>query len=111
MKKLHLLAVLFFSSFVFTKAISQNDISYKDDTVKLKGYYVPSALKAGKKKTPGVIVIHAWMGITAHEKSTADKLSKLGYNVLAADIYGENIRPANSKEASAQAGYYKKNYL
>lgn len=95
--------------FVHSKVSAQGkDISYSDDTTKLKGYY--AAANKSKGKAPGVIVVHAWMGIKDHEKETVKRLSELGYNALAADIYGENIHPSNSKEASAQAGFYKKNY-
>jgi dienelactone hydrolase len=106
-----LLTLLLLSTYTI-KTFSQGvDLEYKDDTTKLRGYYVPSAVKqTDKKKAPGIIIIHAWMGITNHEKTSAERLGKLGYNVLAADIYGENIHPANAQEAGKQAGYYKKNY-
>lgn len=103
--------MLLVAAFTAAEASAQGTaLQYSSDTTKLKGYYVASAIKDPKKKAPGVIVIHAWMGITDHEKNTADRLGKLGYNVLAADIYGENIHPADAKEAGALAGYYKKNY-
>ncbi|MFL5754311.1 MAG: dienelactone hydrolase family protein [Bacteroidia bacterium] len=110
MKKAHFLVTILISVLSLPAAFSQgNDLSYKDDTVKLKGYYVPAA-KKNKNKSPGIIIVHAWMGITDHEKSSATKLGAAGYNVLAADIFGENIRPTSVKEASATSGYYKKNY-
>jgi dienelactone hydrolase len=109
MRKLFFLtAMILFASETFAQGV---DLEYKDDTTKLRGYYVPSAVKpTDKKKTPGVVIIHAWMGLGNHEKTSAERLGKLGYNVLAADIYGENIRPKDAKEAGTQAGYYKKNY-
>lgn len=107
----NLLFTFFLINFIAFQALSQGvPLEYKDDTVKLNGYYVPSAIKKGNKKVPGIIIIHAWMGITDHEKNSADKLSTLGYNTLAADIYGENIHPKDPKEASQLSGYYKKNY-
>src|ERR1043166_4565745 len=108
MKRITLCLLLALSCKIYSQG---TDLEYKDDTTKLRGYYVPSAIiKTDKKKTPGIIIIHAWMGITAHEKASAEKLGKLGYNVLAADIYGENIHVTNQQEAGKQAGYYKKNY-
>jgi dienelactone hydrolase len=62
------------------------------------------------EKRPGIIVLPAWMGITAHEKTSADKLSQLGYHALVADIYGEKAKPGSAKEAAALSGFYKKNY-
>ncbi|MFL5764372.1 MAG: dienelactone hydrolase family protein [Bacteroidia bacterium] len=105
------LVLLFLAALNFRSFAQGTDLEYKDDTTKLRGYYVPSAIKkTDKKKAPGIVIIHAWMGITAHEKTSAEKLGKLGYNVLAADIYGENVHVTNPKEAGEQAGYYKKNY-
>lgn len=111
MKKLRSFLTVFFAGIFMSGAFSQGKpIQYKSDTARLQGYYVASAEKSGKKNAPGVIIIHAWMGITEHEKNTAERLSKLGYNALVADIYGEGIHPANAKEAGALAGFYKKNY-
>jgi len=84
------------------------DIVYHDDTTRLKGYFSAPAKNTEPKKI-SVVVIHAWMGITAHERATVDRLSALGYRAMAADIYGEDVRPVNSKEAAAAAGYYKSN--
>jgi dienelactone hydrolase len=111
MKKTITLLTILLTWMTASEAFSQGKaLQYKDDTVKLKGYYVASAVKSDKKKVPGVIVIHAWMGITDHERSTAERLGKSGYNVLVADIYGEDVHPADAKEAGKQAGYYKSNY-
>jgi dienelactone hydrolase len=82
------------------------DLAYRDDTTRLRGYYSMPLKKTDPKKI-SVIIVHAWMGITAHEKATVDRLSALGYRAMAADIYGEKVRPANAKEASAAAGFYK----
>jgi dienelactone hydrolase len=78
---------------------------YQDGTTRLAGYLAQPALTAGA--SPGVVIIHQWMGVTDHERRTADELAKLGYTALAADIYGEGVRPADAKEAGAQAGMYK----
>jgi dienelactone hydrolase len=85
------------------------DLRYTSDTAKLKGYFVPSGVKSAGK-VPGIIIIHAWMGITDHEKSSADKLAKLGYNTLAADIYGEDVHVSDPKTAGGLSGSYKKDY-
>lgn len=78
---------------------------YQDGTTRLAGYLARPDQMTGT--SPGVVVIHQWMGITDHEKRTADELAKLGYTALAADIYGEGVRPANGQEAGVQAGIYK----
>ena len=80
-------------------------LAYKDGSTPLAGYF---AKPAGAKHTvPGVVVIHQWMGLTDHERKVADDLAKLGYAALAADIYGEGVRPKTVPEAGAQAGKFK----
>lgn len=64
-------------------------------------------LEAAKKKMPGIILIHNWMGVTSETEKQAKRFQKLGYNVLAADIYGEGVRPKNPKEAGELAGKFK----
>jgi dienelactone hydrolase len=86
------------------------DLQYSQDTIKLKGYYAAPPPNNKLEKRPGIIVLPAWMGITAHEKTSADKLSQLGYHALVADIYGEKAKPGSAKEAAALSGFYKKNY-
>jgi dienelactone hydrolase len=61
------------------------------------------------KDKPGVLILPAWMGIQNHEKEVAYKLAEFGYQSFIADIYGVDQRPANTKEAGAKAGYFKKN--
>lgn len=82
------------------------DLNYSEGNTKLKGYLVkPSA----KGKAPGVVVLHAWMGLTPFEKNSADKLGQLGYYAIAADSYGTDGRPASVEEAGKTSGYYKSN--
>ncbi|NWJ41856.1 MAG: dienelactone hydrolase family protein [Geothrix sp.] len=80
-------------------------LSYADGATKLAGYLSHPA--DAKGKVPGVVVIHQWMGLTDHERKVSDDLAKLGYAALAADIYGEGVRPANTGEAGKLAGSFK----
>jgi dienelactone hydrolase len=80
-------------------------LPYADGGTKLAGYLARPA--AAKGKVPGVVVIHQWMGLTDHERKVSDDLARLGYVALAADIYGEGARPANTGEAGKLAGTYK----
>jgi dienelactone hydrolase len=80
-------------------------LSYADGATKLAGYVARPASVKGK--LPGVVVIHQWMGLTDHERKVSDDLAKLGYVALAADIYGEGVRPASAGEAGKLAGTYK----
>ena len=59
---------------------------YRDGATALAGYVArPVGTKAS---LPGVVIVHQWMGLTAHERKVADDLAALGYVALAADIYG-----------------------
>lgn len=85
--------------------VAAADLPYVEGKTRLAGYL--ALPKGAKRKVPGVVVIHQWMGLTAHERASADKLAGMGYAALAADIYGEGKAPKDVKEAAAAAGAYK----
>jgi dienelactone hydrolase len=80
-------------------------LAYQEGATKLSGYLSRPEKVAGK--VPGVVVIHQWMGLTDHERQVSDDLAKLGYVALAADIYGDGVRPKGTGEAGKLAGSYK----
>ncbi len=82
-------------------------VEYRQGNTVLQGLSVFDTAFKGRR--PGVLVVHQWMGVGDYEKKRAEMLARLGYNVLAADIYGKGIRPSNAKEARAQAGIYTSN--
>jgi dienelactone hydrolase len=86
-------------------AVAGQPLAYQDGPVKLAGYLARPA--GAKGAVPGILVIHQWMGVTDHERGTADRLAGLGYVALAADIYGEGVRPGGPAEAAALAVRYK----
>src|SRR6478672_3633864 len=98
------LILLFHLSFGFAQL---KEVAYNDGEAKLSGF-ISKPSKPLKNK-PGVLIIHAWMGIDDHAKESAVDLSKLGYYSFVADIYGVGNKPTNSKEAGKLAGYYKQN--
>ncbi|MHB9023080.1 MAG: dienelactone hydrolase family protein [Armatimonadota bacterium] len=51
------------------------------------GYFVHG--KEGKKKLPGLVMIHEWWGLNGNIKAEADKYACAGYNVLAVDLFGK----------------------
>jgi len=85
--------------------VAGQPLAYQDGAVRLAGYLSRPASVQGK--VPGVLVIHQWMGLTGHEQMIADRLAGLGYVALAADIYGEGVRPKDTTEAATQAKIYK----
>ncbi len=63
--------------------------------------------KTGVSAVPGVLIVHQWMGLTDHEKETANRLAEAGYVAFACDIYGKNDRPAGPADAGKFAGKFK----
>lgn len=84
--------------------VKTETVEYKQGDVVLQGYLSYDPALSGKR--PAVLVIHDWLGVSDNTKMRAEQLAALGYVALAADIYGKGVRPANSQEASAEAGKY-----
>jgi dienelactone hydrolase len=82
-------------------------VEYKQGNTVLEGYL--SYDDAVKGKRPGVLVVHAWMGLDDNARKRADMLAGLGYVAFAADIYGKGVRPKTPAEAGTLAGTYKGN--
>lgn len=80
-------------------------LAYSDGATRLAGYV--ALPEAAKGKVPGVVVVHQWLGLSDHERRVADDLARLGYAALAADIYGEGVRPGSGGEAGKLAGSFK----
>ncbi len=80
-------------------------VEYKQGDTVYEGYVAYD--DAAKGKRPGVLVVHAWMGLDANAKKRADMLAGLGYVAFAADIYGKGVRPRSKDEAGKLAGKYK----
>lgn len=53
---------------------------------------------------PGIVMVPNWMGVNESAIEKARAVAARGYVVLLADMYGEGLRPANAREASAAAG-------
>jgi dienelactone hydrolase len=81
-------------------------VEYKEGDTVLEGYLAYDDV--GPAKRPGVLVVHAWMGIDDNARRRADMLAQLGYVAFVADIYGKGVRPKTRDEAAKQAGSYKK---
>ncbi|MCW1925414.1 dienelactone hydrolase family protein [Luteolibacter arcticus] len=87
-------------------ALIEKSVEYEHDGVKLEGFHVYDDAVEGKR--PAVMVIHQWTGLSDYEKERSRMLAQLGYNVLAADIYGKGVRPV-PPAAGQEAGKYKGN--
>lgn len=103
-------ALIIFASILFSNTIiaQLKPVQYADGDQKLNGLAIKSAKKSSNN--PGILLLPAWLGIDTASKGIAENLSKLGYHVFIADIYGEGNYPKNTTEAGKQAGFYKTNY-
>lgn len=106
--RFHLIAVLTgilsFAAGRASAALKTENVTYKQDTVSLQGLLV---YEATKPKAPGIVLVPDWMGMTDLARQYAEKVARLGYVVLVADIYGKSHQPKDQKEAGALAGIYK----
>ncbi|EQA55243.1 dienelactone hydrolase family protein [Leptospira kmetyi] len=108
MKRMFLYFALFnllTASSIWAKTASKT-IVYQEGETTLEGYIAYPDLDS-KKKVPGVLVVHDWMGLSENSKMRADKLAGLGYVALAVDIYGKGVRPKAMEEAAKLANSYK----
>lgn len=80
------------------------NLTYTVDKKNYQGYYIPAA-----KNAPFILLIHDWDGVTEYEVKRAHMLSKLGYSVFAADLYGAGIRPQATEEKRKLTGALYKN--
>lgn len=85
--------------------IVSKPIEYKQGNTTLEGFHIYDSAKAGKR--PAILIAHQWKGLGDYEKKRGQMLAEMGYSVLALDIYGKGIRPADPKAASGEAAKYK----
>ena len=84
-----------------TNTIKTETVSYKADTVTLKGYVAYDS--TSDKKRPVVIIIHEWWGLTDYPKMRAKMLADMGYLAFAIDMYGNGATADNPGEAQKMA--------
>lgn len=60
-----------------------------------------------KGRSPGVLVVHQWMGPTDYERMRARMLAELGYVAFVADVYGTDLRPTDTASAGKAAALFK----
>ncbi len=87
-------------------AIETKSVEYRQGDTRLVGYLAYP--KDAKGPLPGILVVHAWMGLDDYAKRRTAQLAELGYIAFAADIYGDGKIAADPKEAGALSSSYKK---
>lgn len=71
------------------------------DGKEVSGYL---AMPRDGEKSPGVVLIHEWWGLTDHIRRLADLLAEEGFRVLVPDLYdGEAAKIGDVEKASALA--------
>ena len=79
-------------------------VDYRQGDVDLRGYLAYDDSFSGKR--PGVLLVHDREGLTAKTFKDAEMIAKLGYVVLAADMYGKGVAPKTVPEMAALTGIY-----
>ena len=100
-----LLAMTLLPAAVSAADLTTRTVEYRQGDAVLEG--VLTFDPAGPARRPGVVVVPDWMGVGARARESAERLARLGYVALVADVYGKGVRPANGKEAGALTGKYK----
>ncbi|MBI9087453.1 MAG: dienelactone hydrolase family protein [Desulfobacterales bacterium] len=85
--------------------LNKKQLPYVHDRTELAGYFVCDDKFNGLR--PGVLMIHEFTGPGAWVNGHADALARLGYRVLAADMYGKDVRPGSEDEASRVSRIYR----
>lgn len=102
-----LLLLLISTGLILTAALPAQasdgkDVVYKVRGEAYEGYYMPAAQMSAS--APLVLLIHDWDGLTDYEKQRAKMLSDQGYNVFAADLFGQGVRPTEVKDKRQHTG-------
>ncbi|MBN45155.1 MULTISPECIES: dienelactone hydrolase family protein [unclassified Methylophaga] len=84
---------------LFSYQVLAQPVQYEVNGEQFESYYVSPADAA-----PLVILIHDWDGITDYEIKRANMLYQAGYAVIAVDIYGAGIRPAEIADRRHHTG-------
>lgn len=86
-------------------AIVTENVEYRDGDTVLEGYLAYD--DASAEKRPGVLVVHAWMGLGDQAKESARRLAELGYVGFALDMYGKGVYAKDRDEAMQLSGALK----
>ncbi|WP_374078342.1 dienelactone hydrolase family protein [Bdellovibrio bacteriovorus] len=86
-------------------AVKTEVVEYKDGKTTYEGFLAYDDSWTGTR--PAVVIVHQWMGLTDHEKNSAQRLAAQGYVAFALDIYGKGVRPGSPQEAGKLAKQYK----
>lgn len=99
--------IVFFSAISVHAAVQSRAVVSKDGKVEMEGlFYFDDTWKESR---PGILIIPQWMGVSDHEKASAERLVAQGYAAFIVDLYGKDQRPTDIAEATKKAGELKDN--
>lgn len=99
---------LFFASFFLLSGLVtfgswvEKPLRYEFDGTTFEGTLVFNT--EGKDSRPGILMVPNWMGPTEVSLEKAKEVAGSDYVVMMVDMYGVEVRPANSDEAGTAAG-------
>lgn len=67
--------------------------------VSYEGFYT-----AEQEGLPLVVILHDWDGLTSYEMKRAVMLREQGYAVMAADLFGQGVRPTEVADKRQHTG-------
>lgn len=76
-------------------------VSWTHDGETFAGFIVHDPSAEGER--PGLVMVPNWMGVNESAVEKAKAIVERGYVVLVTDMYGEDVRPADSQEAATAA--------
>ena len=85
--------------------IVKDSFTYSHDGTVLEGLLVRDDAQHGL--LPGILLIHEFTGLGSYMLPHAERLARMGYVVLLADMYGKGIRPKDKGEASTITRMYR----
>ncbi|AXT73816.1 dienelactone hydrolase family protein [Vibrio natriegens] len=75
------------------------NVVYQVGDVSYEGYWAKVDDNA-----PLVLLVHDWDGLTEYEEKRAQMLNDMGYNVFAADLFGQGVRPTKVEDKRQHTG-------
>ena len=79
-------------------------VNYEVNGESYEGYYISSS-----SRSPLVLLVHDWDGLTDYEIKRANMLAENGYAVFAVDLFGVGVRPTRLTDKRQHTGELYKN--
>lgn len=102
-KKIAFYSSVFLVNTALYGGMVEKEITYKDGTTNYAGVLVYD--ESISEPSSGILMVPNWMGVTDASIEKAKEIASDRYVVFVADMYGREIRPANSNEAGKAAEF------